>query len=134
MTEETTRIITYKVIAEQPQRKGRTVVCNVCGKPYTDNISPDAIEVTCAKCTMGLADAVETQKQCGRIDFDELVEAIKNNKLASFRAKYGFTQSQLAKRLGITSRHLRRMEDSSYIPSTKVIRKMEIKIKNVLSP
>ena len=119
-------------------RKGRTLPCKICGKPYTDRIDPKVnLErggyIICAKCSMGLADAVTQQKERGEIDFNELVNAIQSNKLSKFRSRYGFTQNELARRIGVTPRHLRRMEDSSYIPNSKVIRKMEIKLKNVRS-
>ena len=133
MQKHKTTIVTYRIVANEPQRKGRTVVCRICKKPYTDNISPEVAEVTCARCTMGLADAVETYKKYGQIYFIELVDAIQAKKLARFRSKYGFTQNELARRLGITTRHLRRIEDSSYIPSSKVLRKMEVRLKNVRS-
>ena len=131
MLKEKTVITTYRTISDEPLRKGRTVLCRICGKPYTDNISPHAVEVTCARCAMGLADSVEYQKQYGQIDFVELINAIQSKKLTKFRSKYGFTQRELARRLGITTRHLRRIEDSSYIPSRKVLRKMEMRLKNV---
>ena len=114
-------------------RKGRTLPCRICGESYTDRISADAVEVICARCSMRLSDSVTYQKERGEINFNELVNAIQSNKLTKFRSRYGFTQSELARRIGVTSRHLRRMEDSSYIPNSKVIRKMEIKLKNVLS-
>ena len=117
----------------KPNKKGKTLPCKVCGQPYTDRISADAVEVICARCSMRLADSVTHQKKCGQIDFNELVNAIQSKKLPQFRNKYGFTQSELARRLGITSRHLRRIENSIYIPGSKVIRKMEVKLKNVLS-
>lgn len=126
-------IAIYRAVSNEPQRKGRTVICKICRKPYTDNISPDATEITCARCAMGLADGVEMHKKCGQISFIELIDAIQAKKLARFRSKYGFTQNELARRLGVTTRHLRRIEDSSYIPGSKVLRKMEVRLKNVRS-
>jgi DNA-binding XRE family transcriptional regulator len=114
-------------------RKGKTLPCKICGEPYMDNISTNAVEITCAKCAMGLTDSLETQKKYGAIDFIKLADAIKSGKLSRFRNENGFSQSELAKRIGITPRHLRRIENSTYIPSSKVIRKIEIKVKNVRS-
>jgi len=118
-----------KKVSNRYKHEGRTLPCKVCGELYTDRISADAVEVICARCSMRLADSVTYQKEHGEIDFNELVNAIQSNKLTKFRSKYGFTQSELARRIGVTPRHLRRIEDSTYIPGSKVIRKMEVKLK-----
>jgi ribosome-binding protein aMBF1 (putative translation factor) len=116
----------------------RTIPCRICGKPYTDLIDPRVNPekggyIVCARCSMRLADSVTHQKERGEIDFNELVNAIQSKKLSKFRSRYGFTQSELARRIGVTPRHLRRIEDSTYIPNSKALRKMEVKLKNVLS-
>ena len=119
-------------------RKGRTLPCKTCGRAYSDiiDLSVDLEKegyVICARCCMGLVDSVAYQKKHGEIDFNELVDAIRAKKLPKFRGKYGFIQSELAKRMGITPRHLRRIENSTYIPSSKVLRKIEIRVRNVRS-
>lgn len=109
-------------------RKGMTLPCKICGEDYTDRISEDAIVVICARCAMRPDEAKEIE-----IDPRKLVDAIRGGKLPQFRKSLRITQDDLAERLGITGRHLRRMEDSSYIPNSKIIRKMELNLKNVRS-
>ena len=111
--------------------KGRTLPCRICGEPYTDRFDP-AVDparggyVICPLCAMRPDEAKEIV-----IDPDKLVDAIKNKGLTRFRKSLGLTQDDLAEKLGITPRHLRRIEDSTYIPNGKVIRKIEIVLKNV---
>ncbi len=60
------KFIVYKTYAHPRKRTGQTKSCQ-CGfckeKFYTDNIDQDASIVTCAKCSMGLADGIVFEKQ-----------------------------------------------------------------------
>ena len=52
-----------RVIAEAPNRKGRTMDCSLCGEPYTDNIDPEATEIICCHCLMGLGGLKDGEKK-----------------------------------------------------------------------
>ena len=104
----------------------RTLPCKICGELYNDRISADAVEIICARCAMRPEKAKQVE-----IDPQKLIDAIKDRKLLQYQRSLRLTQDDLAGRLGITPRHLRRIEDSTYIPNCKVIRKIEIKLKNV---
>ena len=82
---------------------------------------------------MGMADGVDIEKKYGQINFLELMDAIQNQKLPKFRSKYGFTQADFSRRLGISKRHLVKIEISSYIPTSKVLERIKNKLENVTS-
>jgi len=110
----------------------KTLPCSVCGGLYTDIIDPAVNPekggyIICAKCLMRFADQLD--KEDGQINYDELLTAIEKKKLPQFRIRYGLTQNELAGRMGITPRHLRRIEKSCDIPDCKVVRKIEKKLK-----
>jgi DNA-binding XRE family transcriptional regulator len=125
------KIMTYKVVAEAKGRKGRTIPCSICGKPYTDNISPDAIEIVCALCTMGLADAESERVESLRLDPTEVLEAIKNKKLKQYRRSLNLAQDVFSKKIGFSRRQYLRIENNSYNPSTKTLERIERRLKNV---
>jgi len=129
--------VKYKTIADAPGRitKGmRTIPCKVCGKPYIDRIDPrvdpaNGGYVVCMKCSMGMADGVTHHKAHGMINLVELLDSITGFTLPKYRLQYGYSQKELAKRIGISTRHLRRMEGSTSVPDVKIVRRIEKKLK-----
>ena len=128
MMQESMYITTYRTVSDEPTRKGRTLICEVCNKPYTDNISKDAHSIICARCSMGMADAYTSTSRAVTIEPVELFKAMTTKKLKQYRKELGLTQDALAGRLGITDRQYRDIEKGKYIPSVKVLRKFEKRI------
>ena len=108
----------------------KTMICSICGKPYTDNIASDATEIVCAICAMRMADNWEREKR-GLIKKPnksmvlDLLDAIKRRKLASFRKKYGFLQADLSHFLGISERQVRKYENSQRISIDRLYKKAQ---------
>jgi DNA-binding XRE family transcriptional regulator len=111
-------------------QRGRTLPCKICGELYTDNIDP-AVDpgrggyIICARCTMRLADAPAAEVE---IDPQELVDAIKDKKLAKYRKSLGLTQEDLAGRLGIKRTQYYKIEKGQYIPSLRVLNRFKSKL------
>ena len=121
----------YRVVGVAP-KQGRVARCDLCGTEHRERVEEGA-EYVCHLCLMGMADSVDKKNKEGSMNFLEVLDAIKEGKILQFRKTYGFTQSLLAKRLGISTRHLRRMEDNAYIPVSKVIEKIRQRLENVRS-
>lgn len=111
-------------------RKGRTLNCEVCFEPYTDNIDP-RVDVNkggyiiCPYCAM------KPVKKKVDIDPRKLIDAIQSRKLSIYRKELELTQDDLAERLGIKRRQYYKMEKGQYLPTDKTLRKFERKIKHV---
>ena len=110
--------------------KGRTLPCKICGELYTDNIDPKVDPakggyIISARCTMKLADAPPPEVE---IDPQELVDAITDKKLATYRKSLGLTQEDLAGRLGIKRTQYYKIEKGQYIPSVRVLNRFKSKL------
>lgn len=117
-------------VKNSTKQRGRTLPCKICGEPYTDNIDPTVDPerggyVICARCSMRLADAPPPEVE---IDSQELIEAIKDKKLAQFRKSLGLTQDGLAARIGIKRTQYYKMEKGQYIPSLRVLNRFKSKL------
>ena len=60
----------------------------------------------------------------------ELVDAIKDKKLATYRKSLGLTQEDLAGRLGIKRTQYYKIEKGQYIPSLRVLNRFKSKLMN----
>jgi len=122
---------TYRgpLIVKSKTRNGpRTLPCKVCGRPYTDIIDHGVDPkkggyIICPRCLMQGADQVDEENKGVEIDSSELLQAMQDKKLKQYRQKYNFTQSDLTKRLGLSERQYKRIENE--IPSSQVIRRVE---------
>ena len=119
----------FKTVGEAPKETKSRARCSLCNQETTDRVNKGA-EFICSLCTMGMADAYDPKEM---LNFLELLEAIKEGKLKKYRQGYGFSQVHLARQMGISTRHYRRMEEKAYIPVSKVIEKIRMKIENVRS-
>ena len=112
--------------------KGKTLPCKICGEPYTDNIDPKVDPakggyIICVRCTMKLADTPPPEVE---IDPQELVDAIKDKKLATYRKSLGLTQEDSARRLGIKRTQYYKIEKGQYIQSLRVLNRFKSKLMN----
>lgn len=51
------KMTTYKIIA-RAKKKGKTVICGMCGKPWVCNLDDRTKDITCGYCLMGLVDSL----------------------------------------------------------------------------
>ena len=110
-----------RVVAEAGGKKGRLVVCSLCGVERRARGERGA-EYICHLCLAGMADAYNPVEALSQ---EELVKAIRDRRLKQLRVKYGLTQGDLSRIIGISMRQIMRYENSQYISLDSVIKKVQ---------
>jgi DNA-binding XRE family transcriptional regulator len=81
---------------------------------------------------MGMADAMETNK-ANYINLEELLDYVKDGKLAKFRSTNGLTRGDLGRYIGISSKYLQRIENLANYPVDRIVKAIKKKIATVHS-
>jgi hypothetical protein len=121
----------YRIIAHG-QKKGRTMICSLCGDECRESFDSKAKEIICSLCTMGLADSYCENKE-KYIDLIELLEVVREGRLSKYRSKIGLTRGDLGRYIGVAPKYLQRIENLQHYPIDRLVKAINKKIATVHS-
>lgn len=112
------------------ERQGKPIPCSLCGKPYNAIVDPGVDEIICALCMSGLADSIADHKE-NYIDLEQLLDYVKNGRLAKFRSTNGLSRADLGSYINISSKYIQRIENLPDYPVDRLVKAIKKKIDTV---